>query len=117
MSNSYEALLKQIENVVDETTDFDFPFFASDKIKHEIITEKKLYIERKLRTLAGGLWLDESYQKELWDNAFEHTEKEFSSLSLKTRLNGFYLQELMHEYSNGLGKAIIAAIYEQKEEY
>ena len=36
---------KEINCIIEETTQYDFPFLASQEKKKAIITEKKLYIE------------------------------------------------------------------------
>ena len=50
---------KEINCIIEETTQYDFPFLASQEKKKAIITEKKLYIEEKLRRI-----LPESFPNE-----------------------------------------------------
>ena len=44
----------------------------------------------------------------------EHVNQSFESLPPNVKINGFYLQELMHFYSERLGKIILSRIEEDR---
>ena len=89
---------KSIEQLIQETTQWDFPFFASIKKKKEILTEKKGYLEEQLQQVAPELFPSKTELEKLWTEAVAWAQEPFASLPEKNRLNGFYLQELMHSY-------------------
>lgn len=105
-----DDILHGITSIIQETTFFDFPFFANEERKEEIITEKKVYIEEKLEQLAPALWPSDATLGQAWNEALEHTSKSFESLPSKVKINGFYLQELMHCYSEKVGQIILSKI-------
>lgn len=88
---------KEINCIIEETTQYDFPFLASQEKKKAIITEKKLYIEEKLRRILPESFPNEDILKKMWEESVEYSDEKFESLSEKHRLNGFYLQELIHQ--------------------
>lgn len=97
----------EIANLLMETTRFDFPFLASIEKKKEIILEKKLYVEKKIEVLAPLSFPDNENKEKIWEKSVEYAEERFKSLPQNKRLNGFYLQELMHYYAEQLGKYIM----------
>jgi len=42
----------------------------------------------------------------LWNEALDYAGSKFDSLPVSKRLNGFYLQELMHRYVELLGNVV-----------
>lgn len=102
-----EIIKAEIDKLLIETTRFDFPFFASIEKKKTIIAEKKLYIEKKMEVLAPQLLSDNERKEEIWKKSVEYAEEQFKSLPQNKRLNGFYLQELMHYYTEQLGDNIM----------
>lgn len=111
MSNR-DYIISGINTIIDETTSYDFPFFANEERKKEIIYEKKFYIEEKLKQLAPELWPSNTTLNIVWNEALEHANKNFKSLPQKLKINGFYLQELMHFYSEKLGQIILSQVEE-----
>lgn len=111
MDNRKE-FLQGLSLVIKETTVFDFPFLASDVRKTEIIEEKKVYIEEQVKQLAPELWLPEADLIRVWNEALAHADKCYKSMPSKLKINGFYLQELMHFYSDRLGQMILSQIKE-----
>lgn len=89
-------IAKEINCIIEEMTQYDFPFLASQEKKKAIITEKKLYIEEKLRRILPESFPNEDILKKMWEEFVEYSDEQFESLSEKHRLNGFYLQELIH---------------------
>lgn len=97
----------QIDNILEETTKFYFPVFTNDEKKKTILLNKKLYIEEEFKIIAPELFSDEEKIKKIWKESVEYADEQFQSLPAKKRLNGFYLQELMHCYAEKLGNSII----------
>lgn len=104
MGSSIET---EIANILEETTKFDFPIFSNEEKKKAILLEKKLYIEEKLELIAPELFPDEEKMKKIWKESVEYADGQFQSLPVQKRLNGFYLQELMHYYAEKLGESIL----------
>ena len=102
-----ENIKAEIDNLLLETTRFDFPFLASVEKKKEMILEKKLYIEKKVEVLAPLLFPDNERKEKIWEESVEYAENQFKSLPQNKRLNGFYFQELMHYYTVQLGDSIM----------
>lgn len=100
----------RVNTIIEETILYDFPFGANEKRKKKIINEKKFYIEEQLRQLAPELWPPVTVVDQMWNEALEHTNKSFETLPSKIRINGFYLQELMHCYSEKLGQIILSQV-------
>lgn len=48
MQNTIEI---EINQILEETTKFDFPFWANEKKRKIIFLEKKLYIEEKFKNI------------------------------------------------------------------
>lgn len=102
------AIKKEIDNILEETTRFDFPFLANEEKKKAILLEKKLYIEEAFQIIASKQFPDEEKLKKIWKESVAYADEQFQSLPTKKRLNGFYLQELMHCYAEKLGDSMIA---------
>lgn len=101
-----EIIKVEIDNLLMETTRFDFPFLASIEKKRAIIFEKKLYIEKKMEALVPHLFSDNERKEKIWNKSVEYADERFSFLPQNKRLNGFYLQELMHYYTEQLSDII-----------
>lgn len=101
---------KKMNGIIEETTRYDFPFLASQDKKKAIIVDKKLYIEEKLKRILPDSYPSEDEIKKMWKESIEYSDKQFESLSEKYKLNGFYLQELLHCYAQKIGKAILENI-------
>ena len=108
------GILCGINNIIEETTTYDFPFLASEKRKREIIEALKKHIEEQLEQLAPELWLPDTMLCQVWNDSMEHVNQSFESLPPNVKINGFYLQELMHFYSERLGKIILSRIEEDR---
>lgn len=102
-----EIIKEEIDKLLMETARFDFPFFASAERKKAIISEKKLYIEKKMEVFAPQLFSDNERKEKIWEESVKYVEEQFKSLPRNKRLNGFYLQELMHYYTEQLGNNIM----------
>lgn len=102
-----EIIKAEIDKLLIETTRFDFPFLASIEKKKSIIAEKKLYIEKKMEVLAPELLSDNERKEKIWKKSVAYAEEQFKTLPQNKRLNGFYLQELMHYYTEQLGDNIM----------
>lgn len=98
---------KEIKRIIEVTAQFDFPFLASQDKKKEIIEEKKLCIEEELRRLSPENYPSEDILIQLWEESVKHSDDQFKSLSNKYKLNGFYLQELIHYYAERIGNTIL----------
>lgn len=101
---------KEINCIIEETTQYDFPLFATQDKKKAIIMDKKLYIEEKLKRILPDTFPNEDTVKKMWEESIEYSDEQFESLSEKHKLNGFYLQELIHCYAEKIGKAILENI-------
>ncbi len=103
-----DEIWQEINTITEETTLYDFPFLANEKRKEEIISEKKIHIEEQLKQLAPELWPSNVSLDQAWNAALEHANNCFESMPPKCKINGFYLQELMHFYSEKIGQLILS---------
>lgn len=97
----------EIDNILEKTTKLDFPVFTDEEKKKTILLDKKLHIE-EFKIIAPVLFPDEEKREKIWKESVKYADEQFQSLPAKKRLNGFYLQELMHCYAEKLGNSIIA---------
>ena len=102
---------KLIEQLVSETMFYDFYFMARENKRKEVVSEKRLHIETEFKQILAGKFPGQETLDRMWNEAVEYVDESFASLSSKIKLNGFYLQELMHCYSEKLN-----AIYVHDEE-
>ena len=65
-----------------------------------------------MRRLAPEAFPSDTELKQIWKETLEYTNHKFESLPLKIKINGFYLQELMHFYSEKLGQQMMKHIME-----
>jgi hypothetical protein len=105
-----DDILHGVNAIIEETAFYDFPFLANEKRKKEIIDEKKFHMEEQLKQLAPELWPLDVEVDQAWNEALDHVNRSFESIPSKTKINGFYLQELMHFYSEKLGQIILSQV-------
>ena len=89
----------KLNNVLEETTKFDFPFLAKQETREYIVLEKKRYVEEKLKIVAPKEFPNETELKKMWCVSKKYADDQFQFLTEKNKINGFYLQELMHCYA------------------
>lgn len=90
---------EEVQKIIEETTHYDFPFLASREKKQKIIMEKKYYIEKQYEEISVDIVKDKVKLQEIWNEAVEYADEQFKSLDSKYKINGFYLQELLHYYA------------------
>lgn len=100
------VIKREIENLLEETTQFDFPFLASVEKKETILNENRTYVEKELKTIAKDLYPSDAVIERVWEEAVGYADGQFKTLPENKRLNGFYLQELMHHYVEALSEII-----------
>ena len=103
-------LKKEIFCILDGTTRLDFPFGSSKEKKKKIIVENKEYIEEHIRKICPKVFPKRDKLEKMWDEAVKYSDSQFKELSEKWRLNGFYLQELIHCYTEKIGEEILRNI-------
>lgn len=108
-----EKIVCAVNSIINETMSYDFPFLASDLKKQQIIEERKQHIEKQFLQLMQNKTVEENLLEQFWQDSMNHTEESFSSLSQQIKVNGFYLQELMHTYSEKIGQFILSEIGEE----
>lgn len=108
-----KKIMNEINEVLDETTKFDVPFWANREKKKAIIAEKKSYVEERIRTITPEYFPDENVLKKIWFSSIEYTEQQFESLAEKYKINGFYLQELLHCYAEKIENEIMDKVKEK----
>lgn len=101
------AIQTEIDNLLEETSRFDFPFLANTEKKEFILKEKRTHVEKELRTIAVDQYPTDEEIESIWLESVEYADGQFESLTNSKRLNGFYLQELMHHYVEKLGEVIL----------
>ena len=87
-----------INRLLNETMHMDFPFLAGEDKKKRIVEDKKIYIEDTIKEAFAEMYPEKLELNKLWNEALDYAGSKFDSLPVSKRLNGFYLQELMHRY-------------------
>lgn len=95
-----------INRLLNETMYMDFPFLAGEDKKKRIIEDKKTYIEDAIKEAFAEMYPKENELNSIWNEALDYASSKFDSLPVSKRLNGFYLQELMHRYVELLGNVV-----------
>ena len=96
MKGDYEV----INRLLNETMNMDFPFLAGED-------KKKRIIEDTIKEAFAEMYPEKCELNNLWNEALDYAGSKFDSLPVSKRLNGFYLQELMHRYVELLGNVVI----------
>lgn len=96
----------EMGRISEDMTKIDFPVFTNKEKKKEIIYEKKLDVEEKLKESVPEYFPSEDILKQIWTESVGYTNGQFKHLSEKYRLNGFYLQELLHCYAMKISDVI-----------
>jgi hypothetical protein len=107
---SRDDIMRGVNAIIEETSFYDFPLLANEKRKKEIIDEKKGHMEEQLKRLAPELWPSDDAVNQVWNESLNHVNKSFESIPSKIKINGFYLQELLHFYSEKLGQIILSQV-------
>ena len=102
-------IANRIAAVIDTTRTYDFPFLADETTKEAVIRAKKASIETQFRCIAPAV-PDELLLQQFWAESVAAAAAHFDSLPPKARINGFYLQELMHDYAERIGTFILSKI-------
>lgn len=102
MKGDYEV----INRLLNETMNMDFPFLAGEDKKKRIIEDKKTYIEDTIKEAFAEMYPEKCELNNLWNEALDYAGSKFDSLAVSKKLNGFYLQELMHRYVELLGNVV-----------
>lgn len=102
-----KGITKEIEGTLQETTQFDFPFLAGTEEKKRILEQKRASVEQRLKAAAPEQFPCDNILEEMWKEAIGYADGQFAFLEEKSRLNGFYLQELMHCYAEKIGEHIL----------
>ncbi|MDD7280389.1 hypothetical protein [Floccifex sp.] len=101
---------KEVEQLLEETTKLDFPFLSKKETKEQIIRDNKRYFEDKLKSIFKTKYINSELIEEVWKQSVDYAQKQFKSLPEKQRINGFYLQELMHYYVEQLSAILEASL-------
>lgn len=108
-----DEITKILESIIEETTQYDFPFLSGREKRLAIIEEKKESIDQKLDRIIeiNNLCVSAEYESdELWKDAQKEAVEKFDGISVKLILNGFYLQELFHIYAEKKTSFLLDAI-------
>ena len=92
-----EQKKQELRRIIKATETLDFPRFSSLERKREILRELRLKADAELAAVLGDRTTEE--KELLWQKAEQAAKKQFGELSEKQLLNGFYLQELLHRYT------------------
>lgn len=106
--------LKSYE-IIKETETFDFPFLSNAEKKYQIVQEKKKYVDKCFNVILLTYTMKTFWPEAIWDAAKEYASGEFVSLPEKIKLNGFYLQELMHEYAKQVSEYLTEQLLTMEE--
>lgn len=110
------TLQRTCQEIVRSCDTLDFPLFSSTPKKQAILQQQRERIDCALDALCAQVSLPCSFlqqQREtLWNQACTDAREKFRNLDEKHLLNGFYLQEVTHQYAE-LQTALFLARAEQ----
>ena len=112
------AIKKGLQQIVEATEKLDFPLMSTLKIRQTILQEEKSNFEAQIGRLVASYGFDDMLSDincaDLWAKADAAARTQFGNISEKQMLNGFYLQEVMHRYTELISKAIIQKVDQEE---
>lgn len=100
----------EISCILEDTTRLKFPFGSSKEMKKKIIIENKVYVEERMRKIFPESFPKRDILEKMWEEAVKYSDSQFKTLPEKRKLNGFYLQEVIHCYAEKIGREILTNI-------
>ena len=73
--------------------------------KKRIVEDKKIYMKIQIKKSICN-YPEKLELNQLWNEALDYAGSKTDSLPVSKKLNGFYLQELMHRYVELLGNVV-----------
>lgn len=102
---------KELQKVVEATEKLDFPWMSTLKDRQSILWEEKRKIEAQIEKLMTSYGFAAALNRidfaDFWEQADVTARMQFGDLSERQMLNGFYLQEVMHQYAQRIANAIM----------
>ena len=118
MKQNPTAIKKGLQQIVEATEKLDFPLMSTLKIRQTILQEEKSNFEAQIGRLVASYGFDDMLSDincaDLWAKADAAARTQFGNISEKQMLNGFYLQEVMHRYTELISKAIISKVDQEE---
>lgn len=94
---------ERCEKLIQYCNKLDFPLFCSAEKKKEFLQQERTKIDTEIDNICISAGLDDCnpchMRKDLWLQAEKAAREEFANLDEKHLMNGFYLQEIMHRYT------------------
>lgn len=96
------------------TEKLDFPWMSTFTSRQTILQAEKNKIDAQIEKLVVAYGFDDVLSNiscaDLWKQADVTARKNFGNIAEKQMLNGFYLQEIMHQYAEIISESIISKI-------
>ena len=114
MKRNPTEIEKELQQIIMATEKLDFPWMSTFTSRQTILQEEKNKIDAQIEKLVVAYGFDDVLSNincaDLWKQADVTARKKFGNIAEKQMLNGFYLQEIMHQYAEIISKAIISKI-------
>ena len=114
MKQDPTAMKKGLQQIVKATEKLDFPWMSTWKSRQAILQAEKSKAEEQIGTLVASCGFADGLSSiscaALWEEADAAARTQFGNMPEKQLLNGFYLQEVMHRYTELISKAIIERV-------
>ena len=118
MKQDPTAIKKELQHIVKATEKLDFPWMSTLKSRQTILQAEKSEAETQIEKLLASCGFDDMLNSidfdDLWEEADAAARTQFGDISEKQMLNGFYLQEVMHRYTELISKAIILKVDQEE---
>ncbi len=118
MKQAPTAIKKGLQQIVEATEKLDFPWMSTLKSRQAILQAEKSNVEARIEKLVASCGFDDMLSNinfaDLWEEADTSARTQFGNISEKQMLNGFYLQEVMHRYTELISKAIIQKVDQEE---
>lgn len=114
MESKNPSMEKELHQIVKATEKLNFPWMSTLKKRQSILQAEKNKIETQIRKLIASYGIDDVLNSisftDFWEQADTAARSQFGKLSERQMLNGFYLQEVMHRYTELIANAIISKV-------
>ena len=114
MKRNPTEIEKELQQIIMATEKLDFPWMSTLKSRQAILQAEKSNVEARIEKLVASCGFDDMLSNinfaDLWKQADVTARKKFGNIAEKQMLNGFYLQEIMHQYAEIISKSIISKI-------
>jgi len=93
-----EDVIAEMQGLLKETEDYEFPFFSSYEQRKILLYKKKAEIDQSMKGIVKNTAPDDFCSDAVWDSAYAEAAEQFDGMDEKQMIRSFFLQEVMHRY-------------------